>query len=195
VNSRTEIDTGRLLFQYKRSRLHPVPKDKQDRKLAENILREEAERILAWMAEASACSRKMGSETAPHCSAAARRPLPRDTSSIVASLAGSSLPSAARHPPPAAACSVLAPELLPWLTLACSSLSAPSCPPIGAQLKGTFLSRTKGDIITEVQHVWKASSGKHEAGIIATRCCRRHAGVTTLNTDITSASHIPPLRQ
>src|SRR5262249_2347324 len=100
---------------------------------------------------AETSSRDRGSKTAPRCGAAARPPLLRDSASTVASLVGSSLPSAARHRPHAAPRSAPVTALPPSPPPACSSLSAPSCPPQEGQLKGTFLSRRKGDIITEVQ--------------------------------------------
>src|SRR6266568_3600711 len=96
--------------------------------------------------------REHDSRSVLRCHASDPQPLVPDTASTTASLAGSSGTSAAPHPPPATAGCALgpAPRLAP--TPSGSSLSASIRPPFGGRIKGTFLSRTKGDIIIEVQH-------------------------------------------
>src|ERR1019366_3936732 len=47
----------------------------------------------------------------PHCDASALGPLPPDTASTTASLAGNSPPPGSRHPPPSAVCFSLVPAL------------------------------------------------------------------------------------
>src|SRR5215469_9761234 len=75
---------------------------------------------------AETSSRVRDSKTAPRCGAAARRRLPRDNASTVASLVGSSPALAARHRPHPAPRFVPVTALPPLPTPACSSPSAPS---------------------------------------------------------------------
>src|SRR5207245_4352506 len=69
--------------------------------------------------------RKHDAMAVPRCGASDPRRLPPHTASTAASPAGSSRASAAPHPPPATACCALAPALLLFPTLSCSSPSAP----------------------------------------------------------------------
>ena len=98
-----------------------------------------------------------GSSAVPRCGASDPPLLPPDSASTTASPAGNSLPAIGSHLRSVVACSEPAPALPPVPTPSCSSPSASIGPPLEDPFKGTFLSRTKGDIITEVQQNFVAN--------------------------------------
>jgi hypothetical protein len=99
-----------------------------------------------------------GSNAVPRCGASDRPLLLPDSASTIASPVGNSPPSAGSLPRSGVAYFESAQELPLCPTPSCSSPSAPIESPFGDPFKGTFLSRTKGDTITEVQQHWSEAS-------------------------------------